>query len=59
MVDDEEVQPYSEDWKNSDYYNYYQSLDKQNRELETGGNLLSNMVAGLTGGVSNAMKMIN
>merc|ERR1712045_309430 len=44
------------DWKNSDYY---KSWDRQNRELEAGGEIGRNMVVGLAESVSNAVKMIN
>ena len=48
---------YSEDWKNSDYYQYW---DKQNRELDSATqNSMAGMVVGLADSVSNAVKLIN
>ena len=44
------------DWKNSDYY---KSWDRQNRELEEGGEVARNLVVGLADSFSNAVKMIN
>merc|ERR1712045_569971 len=44
------------DWKNS---GYYKSWDRQNRELEAGGEIGRNLVVGLADTVSNAVKMIH
>ena len=54
--DDDEDDYYNDSWKNSDYY---KSWDRQNRELEAGGEIGRNMVVGLAESVSNAVKMIN
>ena len=48
---------YSEDWKNTDYYQYW---DKQNRDLDsTEQNAMTGMVVGMADSVSNAVKLIN
>jgi len=54
--DDDDFPYYNDDWKNSDYY---KSWDRQNRELEEGGEIARNMVVGLADSVSKAVKMIN
>ena len=53
--DDYDYSSYN-DWKNSDYY---KSWDRQNRELEAGGEIGRNLVAGLADTVSHAVQMIN